>query len=116
MDGRQSCSVGLGPGNAVTLKAAHLFREYELERAGEVDSEIPCRMAGAAMGLDGTAPEAFLRLVAPCRGQISAVLAAEAVPERVVVLKSKWRSHMDMPLRGPLEFRYSRKRRVVATS
>jgi len=52
----------------------------------------------------------------PCRGQISAVLVAEGAPGRVLVLKGKCRSHMGMPLRGPLEFRYSRKHRAVASS
>ena len=42
-----------------------------------------------------------------------AVRVAEDTPGRVLVLKGKWRSHMDMPLRGPLEFRYSRKHRAV---
>ena len=99
--------------NGTIVNADGLFQDYGLERAGEVDSEILCRMAGAAMGRDGIDPDAFLRLVASCQGQISAVLAAEAAPGRVLVLKGKWRSHMNMPLRGPLEFRYSRKHRAV---
>ncbi len=94
----------LGTHNGTVVNADELFREYGLERAGEVDSEILCRMAGAAMGPDGIDPEAFLRLVASCQGQISAVLVAEAVPGRVLVLKGNM----------PLEFRYSRKHRAVA--
>jgi len=90
--------------NGTVINADDLFREYGLERAGEVDSEILCRMAGAAMGTEGIDPEAFLRLVAPCQGQISAVLVAEGRPGRVVVLKGNM----------PLEFRYSRKHRAVA--
>lgn len=90
--------------NGTIVNADDLFREYGLERAGEVDSEILCRMAAEAMGPDGIDPEAFLRLVASCRGQISAVLVAEAAPGRVVVLKGNM----------PLEFRYSRKHRAVA--
>jgi hypothetical protein len=71
-----------------------------------VDSELLIRLADAAIGNGGIDPELFLRLLAPCRGQISAVLGVEEAPERVVVLKGNM----------PLEFRYSRRYRAVASS
>jgi len=69
-----------------------------------VDSELFIRLADDAIGNDGIDPDLFLRLLAPCRGQISAVLAAVGGPGRVVVLKGN----------KPLEFRYSRRHRTVA--
>ena len=97
-------SAVVGTHNGTVVNADELFQAYGLDRAGEVDSEILCRMAGAVMGPDGIDPEGLLRLVAPCRGQISAVLVAEGAPGRVLVLKGNM----------PLEFRYSRKHRAVA--
>jgi hypothetical protein len=75
---------------------------FRIRRGGRQRDPLPD--GGAAIGPDGIDPEAFLRLVAPCRGQISAVLVAEEAPGRVVVLKGNM----------PLEFRYSRKHRAVA--
>jgi len=96
----------IGTHNGTIYNADELFRRFGLARGAEVDSEILCRMAAAAMGPDGIDAQALLRLVEPCQGQISAVLAAEAAPGRVVVLKGNM----------PLEFRYSRRHRAVAYS
>jgi glucosamine 6-phosphate synthetase-like amidotransferase/phosphosugar isomerase protein len=94
----------IGTHNGTILNADELFRRFRLKRGAEVDSELLFRMADVALGDGGLDVGAFLRLVAPCRGQIGAVLAAVGAPERVVVLKGN----------KPLEFRYSRRHRAVA--
>jgi glucosamine 6-phosphate synthetase-like amidotransferase/phosphosugar isomerase protein len=94
----------IGTHNGTILNADDLFRRFRLKRGAEVDSELLFRMADMAVGNGGLDVDAFLRLVAPCRGQIGAVLAAVGAPERVVVLKGN----------KPLEFRYSRRHRAVA--
>ena len=49
-------SAVVGTHHGTIVNADELFREYGLERAGEVDSEILCRMAGAAMRAEGIDP------------------------------------------------------------
>ena len=95
----------IGTHNGIITNADALFRAYGLRRRAEVDSELLVRLADLAVGADGAIePAAFLRLVEPCRGQISAILAAVGAPGRVVVLKGN----------KPLDFRYSRRHRAVA--
>ena len=95
----------IGTHNGIITNADALFRAYGLRRRAEVDSELLVRLADLAVGTDGAIePAAFLRLVEPCRGQISAVLAAVGAPGQVVVLKGN----------KPLDFRYSRRHRAVA--
>jgi len=96
----------IGTHNGTIYNADELFRALGLRRHAQVDSELLVRLADLAVSGDSIAPEAFLRLLAPCRGQISAVLAAVGAPGRVVVLKGN----------KPLEFRYSRRHRAVAYS
>ncbi len=94
----------LGTHNGTLANADEVFRRFGLPRAAEVDSEALFRLADLAIGDHGIDPEEFLRLVAVCRGQISAVLAAVATPGRVLVIKGN----------RPLEFRYSRRYGAVA--
>jgi glucosamine 6-phosphate synthetase-like amidotransferase/phosphosugar isomerase protein len=94
----------IGTHNGTIYNADELFRRFRLTRGAEVDSELLIRLADAAVRDGSLDAETFLRLVAPCRGQISAVLAAVGAPGRVVVLKGN----------RPLEFRYSRRHRAVA--
>jgi len=94
----------IGTHNGTIYNADELFRALMLRRHTQVDSELLVRLADLAVSGDNIDPQAFLRLVAPCRGQISAVLAAVGAPGRVVVLKGN----------KPLEFRYSRRHRAVA--
>ncbi len=94
----------IGTHNGTILNADELFRRFRLKRGAEVDSELLFRMADMAVDDGGLDVGAFLRLVAPCRGQIAAVLATVGAPGRVVVLKGN----------KPLEFRYSRRYRAVA--
>lgn len=94
----------LGTANGTITNADELFRDLQLPRRAEVDSELLVRMADLAVGPDGFVPEIFLRLIRPCRGEISAVLATVTSPYEVIVLKGN----------KPLEFRYSRRHRAVA--
>lgn len=96
----------IGTHNGTIYNADELFRRFGLTRLAEVDSELLVRMADAATDSRGIVPDALLRLLVPCQGQISAVLVAVGTPGQVVVLKGD----------RPLEFRYSRRHRAVAYS
>jgi len=90
--------------NGTVVNADELFKRYRLKRRAEVDSEVLVRLAGRAAAKDGGVDiEALRRLLRPCRGQMSGVLACRRDPETILLLKGN----------KPLELRWNRKRRTI---
>ena len=93
----------LGTAQGTIYNADALFRRYRLKRQAQVDSELLVRLAGRAAKNGAIDVARLVRDLRPCRGQMSAALAARKDPERVFLLKGN----------KPLEIRWNRKRRAL---
>lgn len=94
----------IGTHNGTIYNADFLFKMFKLNRFAEVDSELLFRLADRALHEDGINLDRFLRAVAHCRGQISAVMASAEHPEAIHVLKGN----------KPLSLRYNRRFKCIA--
>ena len=94
----------IGTHNGTILNADELFRLHRLPRHAEVDSELLFRLADQSCRDGAVRPDAFRRLLARCRGQMSAILASRRDPGTVFALKGN----------RPLAFRCSQRLQVVA--
>lgn len=93
----------IGTHNGHLTNADALFKQLDLPRFAEVDSEIIFRMAEAALRdgcIDVTALKEQLAL---CQGLMSAVVASKLDPKAVVVVKGN----------KPLELRYHPEHRAI---
>jgi amidophosphoribosyltransferase len=86
----------LGTHNGTITNADHLFHKLRLPRHAEVDSEVIFRMAEAALRTGQIDVRCFIRLVAQCQGQMSALIVARTDPETIIIIKGN----------KPLEMRY----------
>ncbi|MEN6358304.1 MAG: glucosamine 6-phosphate synthetase [Armatimonadota bacterium] len=93
----------LGTHNGTIANADELFKEFDLPRFAEVDSEIIFRMTDADMKNGRIDTDVLKSRLALCSGQISAVMASKLDPQIVVVVKGNM----------PLELRYHPEHRVV---
>lgn len=96
-----SMIIGTHNGHISNWKA--LFASLGYPRTTEVDSEIILRMALDAIKSDSIDKSALVRLLARCKGQMSAVMTLLSEPGRIIVVKGN----------KPLEILYNKKRDVL---
>jgi amidophosphoribosyltransferase len=93
----------IGTHNGTLYNADYLFRHLRLPRFAEVDSELIFRLADRCAAKGAIDLGRLAGSLAPCRGQMSAVLASRGDPGTITLLKGN----------KPLHLRSHRRYRVV---
>lgn len=89
--------------NGHISNADDLFKKLQYTRSAEVDSEIILRMAQDAIKDGSIDKSALVRLLARCKGQMSAVITLLSEPGRIILVKGN----------KPLELLYNKKYDVL---
>ena len=79
----------VGTHNGTIYNADKLFEEYGFHRHAEVDSELIFRCADKVSPNGRIRMKSLLKLLAPCEGQATAIMASTGSASEVVVLKGR---------------------------